>query len=304
MRKFLSMVVALCALVGFIGCDGTKNNDDEPVDYKKFVSKITRESPSENMSGEPYILSFSYDDKMRVSSIRLSELDGEIMDEGNFSYGTDQVTFSMGGTWIEDVYEPSTNPSQSKATVEKKHTMDAIMALSRGKIVSGVIESEEFEDGVSVSKDSEAWTLQYNSGFLSKKTVIYDEGGTAHTSTDECTWSGDNLVSVKSGGSNNYFTSTAEYNTKYINKADCNIDVNWLVYYDEFFECVDDTNAFDFLKYLGKPNKNLITKTVDGYNKKVYTYEYKFTTDGYVSEVQIISGDESKLLETIKIEYR
>lgn len=132
------------------------------------------------------------------------------------------------------------------------------------------------KNGLVVSDDN-GNTYEYNNA---KQLVKYG--------SYKYTWQNDNIIKCVSG--------SEEYNYTYTSYEDkLNLD-----FYSDY-----NLPEYWYLGCYGKGNKNLV-QTINAYGN-LYSFEYKFTDDGYVTEVKIYdnrTGEAKHLHSTHIIEYK
>lgn len=282
MRK-LSLLM-LSAFVMFSCTNGNKGDKQNPSDMK-YVSKITETDVYD--TGRSREMLFDYDDQDRVTKISL-EVDG--VDPTAIQYETGKVKISTSGIWMQEDTMVDGVPIPGK---EVYQTKTAIATLN----ADGYAQSGEMISTATGEKDKKmTWSNTYNEGYLQMVTTI-EEGEDPYV--DKCVWTAGNMISITDNTGE--IRSTATYDTKNLNNPKCNLDLNWLVYHDEYFETLDNS-LFNVLGYYGKRSANMVASTKNKYTE--YTYEYTYDAAGFVTNVVIKDTKSNEIKETMVIEYK
>lgn len=316
---------AVCA---FAACDDTGNGDDngnggnnggggdEPgTSDVRVVTKLTN-TYTEDGKPQTGTAEFIYDDKGRVSKLVM-----------NYSSDSD-VDFTID-------YNYTTHAGKVVVTAESGEKGDAewMKITIVGTLNSdGYITSAEYTDeGSSLSNEGQGEPEPYYGTYTAEMTydgkklvkLVYDGAHTGTVvgggddevpfiTTNECEWTGDNMTKVTrwdvpKGGDGSYnpikdfSVSTYEAGTR----NDASIDLNALIYEDEFFANLDDT-FLSFAGLLGQPSKELVksTKTTFLNNPDTYDYSYSYEKDaeGYATKCTSVDYDKSE--SVITLEYK
>lgn len=296
---------------------GTKEDGTVPV--RKYVKSITEKYVSTDYPDESYTgeYGFSYDGVGRVTEIRFVE-NGYETETGSvkFTYGSSTVTMEFISYWDTDNIPYAAGQSQAavkslqnhppkgrlfrginpatRADLEISYNYYKVTATvnlnSDGYIISGKAVEYEVEEGESSTWQSE-WIASYDKDNI--KSVSYrwidPDDDDNYSFFYSCTWSNGNLTGVKL---DDYLSTTAQYNSDYVNSEIMNIDFNWFAYNDETYHFLDEYQFFNILGLYGNRSVNLVTSTTEtsGGSNSTCTYSYKFNGDGCVIELTQNSG--------------
>lgn len=271
-------------LSAFIMFSCTNGDKQKPSDMK-YVSKIIQTDTYD--TGESREMLFDYDDQNRVTKISL-DVDG--LNPITIQYETGKVKISTSWIWtqedqmVDGVLIPGKEVSQTKIATA---TLNA----------DGYIQSGEMIATATGEKDKKmTWSNTYNEGYIQMVTTI-EEGEDPYI--DKCVWTAGNMISITDNTGE--IRSTATYDTKNLNNPKCNLDLNWLVYYDQYFTTLDNS-LFDVLGYYGKRSTNMVASSKNEYAE--YIYEYTYDAAGFVTNVVTKDTKSNEIKKTMVIEYK
>lgn len=301
MKKLLLLMLSAffafsCATDNNGGGNGDNGKDPQNPDKPKpsemkYVSKITRtDIYTENSVEKEDVaqLGFEYDAQNRV--IKISPFDVDESDPITIQYETGKVKAVMSGSWEEEermedgVLIPGKKVSWTETATA---TLNA----------DGYVQSCEMISTATGDKDEKStWSNTYNEGYLQMVTTV-EEGEDPYV--DNCLWAAGNMVAINDNKGET--RSTATYDTKNLNNPKCNLDLNWIVYSDEYFTLLDET-VFDILGYYGKRSANMVASSKNEYDD--YTHEYTYDAAGFVTKIVTKNGKTNKIKETMVVEYK
>lgn len=299
MKKLLLLMLSAffafsCATDNNGGDNGKDpQNPDKPKPLEmKYVSKITQTviytSPVEEE--EITQMGFEYDAQNRVVKMNAVLTEDQQVNSVAIQYETGKVKAIVSGSWTEgsQMVDGVLVPGEKKSF---KNTATGTLNAD------GYIEAGEYIYTVTGDKDRKTvWSNTYNEGYLQRITTVEDE---EEPYVDNCLWAAGNMISITDNKGET--RSTATYDTKNLNNPKCNLDLNWIVYYDEFFATLDDS-VFDVLGYYGKRSANMVASSKNEYDD--YTYEYTYDAAGFVTKVVSKNGKTNKIKETMVVEYK
>lgn len=293
-------------------------NPNPPANDDKLITQIWSEGKYEEngigVGSWKSVADFEYDSENRVVTVNssyISDYAGSVgCDEYSYIY-----TYSGNSVSCQENFANGNNEDTESVNM---------MLNAEGYIISGT--------GVNYRKDdsheyeytrNSTFAATYANGYLTKlvenaKSISQSAGHTSENEwegTNEFVWSNNNLTelnytSVNKSSISGPFNASATYGTE-LNIT--NLDLNWIVYYGEWFSCVDEY-GFPALGLYGKRSKNLVKKetsdSYDGGDLYIYTYSWVLDADGYPVQVTIErlprnngGGMDNGEIEILNIEY-